>query len=164
MFLLVEGSGQGFMQFAMDFTYGEAAYALAEGTLDGNVALDDGFNLNVGASGTLNNYGASVPFDRTTPTIFETTAGALTITGFVATQYSSFTPIPDVAVLRNIYNAGPATLTLAHDNAGSSVGNRILCPGATNLVLQQFSNAQLMYIPAGSGTSVDGFWIVLSSN
>ena len=160
----VTAVGQGEIDFAFDATYGEAAYGLTEGYLNGNVALGPGFNVSIAASGTLNNYGESTPFDRTNPTIFETTAGALTITGFVATQFSSFTPIPDVPVLRNIYNVGPGTLTLAHDNVGSASGNRIMCPGGTNLALPAFTNAQLMYIPAGSGTSVDGFWIVLSSS
>jgi hypothetical protein len=163
--LAVTAVGQGEIDFSFDTPYGEAVYALTEGYLNGNVALGPGFNINIGATGTLNNYGeAATPFDRTNPTIFETTAGPLTITGFVATQFSSFTPIPGVPVLRNIYNAGPGTLTLAHNSASSTSGNRIQCPSNVDLVLQQFSNAQLMYIPPGSGTSVDGFWIVLSSN
>jgi len=162
LFLDVTGTGNGQITFAHDDAYGEAVFTLTEGYLNGNLAVGPGFNSENNLSGSVNNFGSGISaFDRTAPIIF-TSSGALTITGFVATAFSSSTPIPGVPVIRNVYNAGTGTVTLAHNSSSSTSGNRILCPGATNLVLNQYENAVLQYIPSGSSTSVDGFWIVLS--
>ena len=61
-------------------------------------------------------------------------AAGSTVTGFVA-QAQGY-----VFFANNIQTGATGTLTLAHQNAGSSATNRIICPGETNLV-----------IPAGGG-------------
>lgn len=56
-------------------------------------------------------------------------------------------------------NGGGGTMTLQHNNAGSSAGNKIFCPGGVDLVLNtQWGAAILQY------ASVSGAWYVISHN
>jgi hypothetical protein len=49
-----------------------------------------------------------------------------------------------------LFNIGPNTLTLAHENTNSTAGNRFKLPGATNYVIAADDSATLWY-DAGAG-------------
>jgi hypothetical protein len=97
------------------------------------------------ASGNTDNYNPSGAIGgknvfRLTPDI---TLGS-TLTGIAAAAANY------VMRLFNIQTGATGTLTLAHQDAGSSAGNRFICPGEVSLVIQAGGSVELWYDGASS--------------
>lgn len=79
-------------------------------------------------SGTQNDYILPAGIEVV---VLDTTAGAVTFTGFASDALDE--------VIKRIVNAGPNDITVNHDNAGSIASNRVLLPGAIDFIVPQYA-------------------------
>jgi len=78
-------------------------------------------------------------------------SGNAVITGFDGTQ-----TYQNSRIIRHLINESAFTITLKHNDAGSSAGNKLFCPGSADMVLQPAEAVAIAY--------TNGIWKVLASN
>lgn len=92
------------------------------------------------AAGTINN-GPIGPTDSIIVR-YDTTAGAVIYTGFDCTNMFNAAGYGKVVILSN---DGPNSLTIKHQNTGSTATNRVISPGGADFVITSGNSGKIFY-------------------